>query len=129
MINKIIIGGALANVHGQAKTQDLIDFLAEGSDDLAVYVLRPLPGSITAAAFDWQAILGTTADFIAVGGLLWAAYERFIKPIRERERNSRSFLYIVVKHPDGRSMQFSLGTDVLDREDFIKFWLRCQVET
>lgn len=122
MTNKIIIGGALANTHGQAKTQDLVNFLADRTDDMAIYVLRPRPGAITMAALDWQAILGTTADIIAVGGLLWAAFERFIKPIRDKEKNSRSFLYIVVRHPDGRSIQFSLGTDVLNKEDFIKLF-------
>ena len=122
MTNKIIIGGALANAHGQVKTQDLVNFLAERTDDMAIYVLRPRPGSITAAALDWQAILGTTADIIAVGGLLWAAFERFIKPIRDKEKNSRSFLYIVVRHPDGRFMQFSLGTDILNKEDFMELF-------
>jgi hypothetical protein len=122
MTNKIIIGGALANTHGQAKTQDLVHFLAERTDDMDIYVLQARPGSITAAALDWQAILGTTADIIQVCNLLWDAFKKFIKPIRDKEKNSRSFLYIVVKHPDGRSMQFSLGTDILNKEDFMKLF-------
>lgn len=122
MKNNIIISGALANTYGKVNTHDLVNFLAEGTDDWDVYVLRPRPGSIMAAALDWQAILGTTADLIQVGGLLYAAYQLFIKPIHDKDRNSRSFLYIVIKHIDGRFAQFSLGTEKLNREDFIELF-------
>lgn len=124
MGNEILISGALANTYGKANTQDLVDFLVSETDDLAVYQLRQRPGTITAAAFDWQAIIGTTASLLYIGELIWRAYERFIKPLRENDIDSRSFLYIVVKNPDGKSVQFSLGTDKLEREDFIEFFNR-----
>lgn len=122
MAKKILISGALANTYGQVKTQALVDFLAGKVDDFDIYIRRLRPGYIRAAAFDWQGILGTTASIIDIGDLLWRAYEKFIKPIREKEKDSRSFLYISLKRPDGGSIQFSLGTDILNREDFLKFF-------
>lgn len=122
MKDKVIIAGALANTGSQVRTHYLAFFLAENSDDLSVYVLQPSPGYISAAAFDWQAVLGTTADLFGIGGLLWAAYERFIKPIRDKNEDSNSFLYILVKHPSGQFIQFSLGKDMSNREDFIKIF-------
>jgi hypothetical protein len=128
MVNKIIIGGALANAHGEAKVQDLVNYLTEGTSDWDICIPQPRPGLIRAAAFDWQGILSTTANLITVGGLIWGAYERFIKPIHDRDKNSKSFLYIVVKHEDGRFFQFSLGSDKLSREDFIELFRRAVME-
>lgn len=121
MSQELVLLGALANRDGQTRNSDLAQEL---SALLPVYVLRPRPGSIRAAAFDWQAILNTTADLIAVGDLLWAAYERYIKPLRQRNSQSRAFLLIQVKDRNGRFTQLSLGQEDMEREVFIKSFTR-----
>lgn len=111
--------GALANLSGTAKTEDLLEFLGREAESLELYRLRPQEGSINAAC-DWQAILGTSADALAVAGALWAAYQKFVKPIRDRNRMSNAGLFVQVNDNGRRSMQFTLGKEYLDKEVFIQ---------
>lgn len=65
------------------RLHELPRFIAVQAPDLPVYEWHPTPGRIMGAAFDWVAVLGTTADLIAVAGALWVAYEHLIKKRRK----------------------------------------------
>jgi hypothetical protein len=94
--------------------------LEEATPDSPAFRYRPEPGTIV-AALDWQAVLGTGADLIAYAGVLWAAYERFIKPRRERRKHPEedALLVVFVRQLRGDSVQFAVGREYTDRETFI----------
>jgi hypothetical protein len=92
MANNITICGALANTHGEANGQELLSYLAKGTNEWDIYIREHKLGVIRNAAFDWQAILSTTANLINIGDLIWRAYERFIKPLHDKDKKSKSFL-------------------------------------
>lgn len=119
MQQDLILVGALANCRGTATTEDLLEFLGGEVEGLQIYRLRPMIGSIK-AAFDWQAILGTSADVLAVAGALWAAYRTFVKPVRDKDRSSTAGLFVQVKDNRNRSVQFVLGEEYRDKDVFVQ---------
>ncbi len=72
------------------------------------------------AALDWQAVLGTGADLIAWAGVLWASYERFVKPRQKKSDGEgiQAFLFLNVSRPQGDFAQFTLGRTYTDRDAF-----------
>jgi hypothetical protein len=115
---ELIIQGALANTGGEVSSNDLLTFLKENTQDVEYYRFSPPPGSIVAVAFDWIAVLGVTASSIEIARALWAAYRKFIKPLKEKGRDS-SFLFVAVKNKDNEFVQFSIGQKDNNKEDFI----------
>lgn len=130
MTSELIILGALANCGPDAPTDDFLELLICETPDLAVFRFRPRPSSSTRvwAALDWQAVLGTAADLLAFAGLLWAAYERYVKPKLERSGASKPCLFISLRRPDGTSVQFTLGNEYTDKEIFIEQFTRQATE-
>lgn len=110
MKTEILLGGALANTSGKTSSEDMLLFLKSRTEGVDYYKLSPPPGSTMAAAFDWQAILGVTASVIAIGQALWAAYQKFIKPLRNNG-SSDAFLFVAVKNERKEFVQFTLGKD------------------
>jgi len=72
-----------------------------------------------AAAFDWQAVLGVTASALAIGQALWAAYQKFIKPLRDQGAKE-AFLFVAVKNEKKEFVQFSLGKGHDTEETFVR---------
>ena len=130
MASALILGGALANCGRNAPTEEFLQLLARETPELAVFRFRPMPkpGISAKAALDWQAILGTAADLLAFAGVLWAAYERYVKPkLGQKVEGLKPFLFINVRRPDGTFVQFSLGHDYKDKEVCVEHFTR-QVE-
>ena len=124
MANELIVIAALANCGQDAPTDDFLKMLIRETPDLAVSRFPPKSGTIW-AALDWQGILGTAADILAFAGLLWAAYERYVKPRLERVGPSSPFLFIQLRRRDGASVQFAIGKDdCKDKEIFIEQFTR-----
>ena len=119
MKTEIVLGGALANTSGEASSEDLLLFLKGKTDGVDYYRMAPPPGSTMGAAFDWQAVLGVTASVLAIGQALWAAYVKFIKPIRDRGSND-AFLFVAVKNERKEFVQFSLGREHDTEEAFVR---------
>lgn len=115
----ILLGGALANTSGKASSEDLLQFLKTRTDGVDYYRLVPPPGSTVAAAFDWQAVLGVTASALAIGQALWAAYQKFVKPLRD-SGSSDAFLFVAVKNERKEFIQFALGKDHDSEESFVR---------
>ena len=126
MNQDLILAGALANTNGAGKTKDLLSYLSDEVEGLDLYYLQPSPGM--KAAIDWQAILATSASLVAVARGLWAAYEKFIKPLRDRDPKSTAGLFIQVREKDGRSTQFFVGPEYKDKDVFIQTFTE-RVET
>ncbi|MBZ5668036.1 MAG: hypothetical protein LAO30_26060 [Acidobacteriia bacterium] len=77
------------------------------------------------AALDWQAILSTGANLLTIASVLWAAYERFVKPKLDRsDGTTRPFLFISLRRPDGTFVQFSLGNEYKNKEIFVEQFTR-----
>ncbi|MEC0106895.1 hypothetical protein P4H27_08085 [Paenibacillus taichungensis] len=104
-----VIQGALANTNGSASSRELLEHLKENTFDIDFYQLTPKPGNITAAAFDWQAIVGTTSAIIGIGQALWLAYKKFISPLREK--NKSAFLYIQIKTESQKYVNFTINDE------------------
>jgi hypothetical protein len=112
MASALIVGGALANWGPDAPEDEFLELLAQGVPDVPVFRLVSRPGHPRAAAFDWQSVLGTGADLIAYETVLWAGYERFVKPRLQRHKERQSpFLFVAVRRPDGSFTQFQLGRE------------------
>lgn len=131
MSSALKIYGALANAgihsrdYAEMRSEMFREWLTR-TEDLHLFVAAPPPPGIQSkGAFDWQGVLGTGADLLAFGGLLWAAYERFVKPrLKNDAQSTKSFLYIVIEHPDGHRIEFQLGTAYYDHSVFIEQFVR-----
>lgn len=127
MTSELIVGGALANCGRDAPTDEFLQMLVRETTDLAAFRFRPRPrpGIGIKAALDWQAILGTGADLLAFAGVLWAAYERYVKPkLEQSEGPQKPFLFINLRRQDGSFVQFSLGNEHKNKEIFIEQFSR-----
>ena len=114
----ITIQGALANTKGELSSEDLLEFLKDNLDDTEYFKLSPPPGAVMNAAFDWVAILGVTASAISIAQVFWSAYKKFIIPLRKRG-NHDSFLFISLKNNENKRLQFSVGKQHDNEEEFI----------
>ena len=113
MSSELILGGALANCGRDAPRDEFLELLLRETPDLAIFRLRPRT-SLTdvRAALDWQAILGTSANLLALAGVLWKAYERYVKPRPDRtDKTAKPFLVINIRRSDGKFVQFILGNE------------------
>jgi hypothetical protein len=129
MASELIVGGALANCGRKAPTDEFLEMLVRETPDHAAFRFRPRPRPgglvIKAALADWLAILGTGADLLAFAGVLWAAYERYVKPKRERSDGTlKPFLFISLRRSDGDFIQFALGNEHKDKDVFIETFTR-----
>lgn len=97
MAGEVVLSAVIANC-GRQRSDDLRDAIASGAPDVPVY--RPQyearGGQVFAHIGDWQAVLGTGADLIAYGSLLWAAYNKFVRPHIDRAQGHRPTLLIVL---------------------------------
>lgn len=122
MKRELILGGSLANTGDKVSTDQLMSFLSSNQNNIDFYQLKPPPGVIMAAALDWQAIIETSASILGLGKALWAAYKKFIKPIREKDNNSAAGLYIVIRSEQKNISQIMLGSDCDDKEYFLSWF-------
>lgn len=120
MKRELILSGSIANAGREVSGRELIEFLASEMPDAEFYQFRPPPGRIMAAGLDWQAILGTTASVLAIGQAIWAAYKKFIIPIRQKNNNSTADLFIYIKTEENKSEQFMIGKSFKDENDFMQ---------
>lgn len=127
MASELVVVAALANCGRDAPTEEFFAMLAEGAPELAVFRHQPVPraGWGIKASIDWQAILGTGADLLAFAGVLWAAYEKYVKPKREAHNGSPApFLFIQIKRPDGTFVQCGIGNEFQDKDVFIEHFVQ-----
>jgi len=75
-----------APVRTSLRLNELPRALAQEAPDLVVFERSPVPGRIMGAAFDWVAVLGTTADLLAIAGALWAVYVKVVKPRKAQDK-------------------------------------------
>ena len=80
--------------------------LAEEAPGLVVFEFQPIPGQITAAAFDWVAVLDIAADLFGIAGALWAVYEKLIKARRKPSAGQPPGFLIQVKNEKHTFVQF-----------------------
>jgi hypothetical protein len=118
MKNELLIAGALANCGGCVSTEELLAFLKSQTKGIDYFRLSPPPGSTMGAALDWQAVLGVTASTLAIGQALWAVYVKFVRP--KRKQRPDAFLYVVIKTENRRFVQFTIGRDHDNQEQFIQ---------
>jgi hypothetical protein len=91
----IIVGGPM---RAELTRGEFPHALAEQAPDLAVYQRIPIPGRVVANAFDWVAVLGTTADLLAVAGAIWAIYSKIRSSKTKSEQAGPPGLFIQVKN-------------------------------
>ena len=131
MPSELLVTAALANCGREALSREVMEEIASDVPGVMVFHYRPRPGDNlqVRAALDWQAVLGTAADLLAFAGAIWAAYERFVKPRRERHKGlHKPFLFLQVWHRGESFVQFTLGNDVEDRDIFIEQFVRQTAE-
>ncbi|MBD7970486.1 hypothetical protein [Paenibacillus gallinarum] len=114
----LILNGALANVNHEVSSDELLDFLKWNLPEADFYKLNPKPGSITASAFDWQAIISTSSSIITIAGVLWTAYKKFIVPLKSRGKTN-AFLLVTIRNEKKEFTQFSIGVEYKNEQEFI----------
>jgi hypothetical protein len=125
--SELLATAVLANCGRDAPQREFMESVATEVPGVAVFQQQPRPGGNLEikAAVDWQAVLGTAADLLAFAGLIWAAYERYVKPRREKHRGGQKpLLFLQVSSLDGSFVQFSLGSEVTDKQVFIEQFVR-----
>jgi hypothetical protein len=118
MKRDLILSGSFTSCGRQVVTDELLDFISSRLQDIELYKLQPKPGSLTGAAIDWQAFVNTSASIITIGQVLWFAYEKFIKPIHEK--NFEADLYIHIRTEECKSIQFMIGRNFKDKKSFLE---------
>lgn len=119
MNNALILQGTLINAGKKASKDELLDFLSENLNDVDFYQYKLRPGEITAVSLDWKMIINTTVAILGIANYLWSAYEKFIKPIREKNVDSSAGLLINIKEANGKIYQITLGKECNAKEIFI----------
>lgn len=120
MTNKITIGLGLANLPQGVDTKEIEQFIANGGDGYDTYTLAPAPpGTARCAALEITLILGAVSSVITIAGCLWAAYNKFILPKKNRDQDDGG-IYIGINKPDGTHVDFWIGNTHRDREVFIE---------
>ncbi len=119
MNDELILQGALANTGGKVSTDEFMDFLSENLNDVDLYQLKPAPGVHMMASMDWATIISTTASALYIAEKIWAAYDKYIKPIRDKNADSDAGLFLQVRDKNGKSYQIMLGKDYKNKETFI----------
>ena len=119
MTYKISIGLALANLPEACDAEEIMQFIANSSEDYDTYTLAPAPpGTIRGAAID-IALVGTAGSIASIARLLWMAYDKFIAQRRRKDQDDAG-IYIVIHRPDGTIIEFWIGKTHKDRGKFIE---------
>jgi hypothetical protein len=120
MKRELILSGSLANAKGNYPGDELLNFLVGEMPDAEFYKFCPPPCKIVAAGLGWQAILGTTSSVLSIAQALWAAYKKFILPIKQINNNSNADLFIYIKTEENKSEQFMVGKSFKKEDEFLK---------
>ncbi|WP_287880935.1 hypothetical protein [Aquitalea sp.] len=116
----MFIQGALANINREVSTDDLLRFLSVEVPQGIFFKFQPPPGTTVAAAIDWRALLYDAAAVATIATALWSAYDKFVKPIHEKDPSSSAAIFIQMKNDAGESDQFMIGGDIRDKEVLIQ---------
>ena len=98
----IIVGGPM---RADLKRGELSHALAQQAPELAVYQRIPIPGRVVANAFDWIAVLGTTADLLDIAAAIWAVYTKIRSSKTKSEEARPPGLFIQVKNAQHEFVQ------------------------
>jgi hypothetical protein len=118
MRNTLILRAALANTGDPQASQALQTFLRDNTSGVKFNNRKAQPGLVLNAAFDWQATLSSTAAVLAIVQALWAAYKKFIVPIRKKGKKN-AFLVVQIQNESREFIQFSLGRENEDKDTFV----------
>jgi len=104
-------------IRADIKLHELPCALAQECPDLVVFERRLVPGRIMAAAFDWVAVLSTTADLLAIAGALWTVYTNLIQKRKRPDAKESPAFFIQVKTEQQTFVQLVIDKDTT-RETF-----------
>ena len=112
----LTLRASLANTGNKSENESFLQMIAE---QVPVYRYNPQPFEIR-AALDWLALLGTSADIIAISQALWRAYEVYIKPKLGQDPKSNAMIVVNITSEDGSRINCVLGNSPIEYDMFIK---------
>jgi hypothetical protein len=115
----MLLQGAIANASQEVNIDEFLAFLADELPQAAFFKFQPPPGKIYASAIDWRAVIVDAAAIITIANGLWQAYDRFVKPIHDRDPSSNAAIFVEIKNYSGDHARFMIGGDVKDKDIFI----------
>jgi hypothetical protein len=115
----MLLQGAIANASQEVNIDEFLAFLADELPQAAFFKFQPSPGKIYASAIDWRAVIMDASAIITIANGLWQAYDRFVKPIHERDPSSNAAIFVEIKTYSGDHARFMIGGDVKDKDIFI----------
>ena len=116
MRNTLILQAALANTGDPQASQSLQTFLRDNISGVEFNKRQAQHGPIN-AAFDWQAIINATASILAISQVLWAAYKKFIEPVRKKG-NKNACLVMQIQNESKEFFSISIGSEYKDEDTF-----------
>jgi hypothetical protein len=119
MFSVMLLQGAIANASQEVNIDEFLAFLADELPQATFFKFQPPPGKVYASAIDWRAVIMDAAAIITIANGLWQAYDRFVKPIHERDPSSNAAIFVEISNYSGEHARFMIGGDVKDKDIFI----------
>lgn len=117
MRDTLTLNAALANTGNSHASDDLLSFLQDKMSGVEFKKRISPPGVVMSDAFDWRAVIGTTASLLCIAQTLWAAYKKFIVPARAKGKDN-AFLVVEVHSEERECAMFSVGEEYQDEKSF-----------
>jgi len=118
------LAGALATTGSHIESEDFLRCLKEECPGLRTFLLNPPPGKPMKAGVDWVIVLNSTASAITIARALWKAYQRHIAPLREKQKESQTGLFLMLQSPGDRPAQMLIRKDFNTQKQFTDEFLR-----
>ncbi|WP_146152118.1 hypothetical protein [Ahniella affigens] len=89
------ISASLANCSVDTRDASIAREVSELVPEVAIYRRQPAPGVVFASVFNWMAIVGLSADLLALGQALWKIKEKVDASARANP-NSDPFMIVQI---------------------------------
>lgn len=110
--------------------EEAYSFIEATLDNIHTYHMKPEPGRIVAAAFDYAMLLNAVnsiASFITIADTLWKVYYKFIGSRKTSQQDNKG-INIGIPLPNDETITISIGSDYKDKDIFVETFVDCMAK-